>query len=106
MKTKDAVVFGNKASGSPKHLQQQHAQIKKRHVKKNSRGIGSRNAYAKTSGRRRLFETEEVYGKREDEVEEAEAEEEEIAHHDNKRIERFEAESDSKEESRCRKTRT
>ena len=103
VKMKDAVVFGNKASGSPKHLQQQHAQIKKRHVKKNSRGIGSRNAYAKTSGRRRLFETEEVYGKREDEVEEAEAEEEEIAHDDNKRtgfgVERFEAESDSKEES-------
>ena len=103
VKMKDAVVFGNKASGSPKHLQQQHAQIKKRHVKKNSRGSGGRNAYAKTSGRRRLFETEEVYGKREDEVEEAEAEEEEIAHDDSKRtgfgVERFEAESDSKEES-------
>ena len=44
-----------------------------------------------------------MYGKREDEVEEAEAEEEEIAHDDSKRtgfgVERFEAESYSKEES-------
>jgi hypothetical protein len=93
VKMKDAVV-GNKAS----ELKQQHAQIKKKHVKRNSRvsSGSSRNAYAKASGRRRLFEADEAYMNREEEEEE-----EDIARDSSKRtgfgLERYKQESNDPE---------
>ena len=81
----------NKASGSPKHQYPN----RKRRVKRDSRS--NRNSYGKTSGLRRLLDAEEVYGKREENVEDEEVGV--AAQDDSKRMgfgfERFKEESDS-----------